>query len=63
MLIIESKECENIERALKTYKKKFEKTQILCILRERKTFTKPSVLRRQTIQRAKYRQQLLNAQK
>lgn len=63
MLIIESKECENIERALKTYKKKFEKTQILRILRERKTFTKPSVLRRQTIQRAKYRQQLLNAQK
>lgn len=63
MLIIDSKECENIERALKSYKKKFEKTQILRILRERKTFTKPSVLRRQTVQRAVYRQQILNAQK
>lgn len=63
MLIIGAKECENIERALKSYKKKFEKTQVLRILRERKTFTKPSVLRRQTVQRAVYRQQLLNSQK
>ena len=43
MLIIDSKDCENIDKALKKYKKKFEKAKILLQLRERQSFTKPSV--------------------
>ncbi|MBL7898566.1 MAG: 30S ribosomal protein S21, partial [Crocinitomicaceae bacterium] len=47
MLIIPIKEGENIERALKKYKKKYEKTGVLRQLRERQSFTKPSVVSRQ----------------
>ncbi len=43
MLIIDSKDCENIDKALKKYKKKFEKSKILLQLRDRQAFTKPSV--------------------
>ena len=35
MLIIDSKDCENIDKALKKYKKKFEKAKILLQLREK----------------------------
>ena len=48
------KEGESIERALKKYKKKFEKTGVLKQLRQRKQFTKKSVLRRQEIIKAEY---------
>ncbi|MCX8019633.1 MAG: 30S ribosomal protein S21 [Chitinophagaceae bacterium] len=58
MLIIDSKDCENIDKALKKYKKKFEKAKILIQLRERQAYTKPSVKRRNEIQRAIYRQKL-----
>ena len=44
MLIIPIKEGENIERALKKYKKKFEKTKVMLQLRERKQFEKPFCL-------------------
>ena len=54
MLQIPVKEGESIERALKKYKKKFEKTGVLKQLRERKQFTKKSVLRRQEIIKAEY---------
>lgn len=47
MLIIPVKEGENIERAIKKYKKKFEKTKVMRELRDRREFTKPSVSRRQ----------------
>ena len=43
MLIIDSKDCENIDKALKKYKKKFEKAKALMQLRERQSFTKPSI--------------------
>jgi small subunit ribosomal protein S21 len=43
MLIIDSKDCENIDKALKKYKKKFEKAKILLQLRERQAFIKPSI--------------------
>lgn len=56
MLIIDSKDCENIDKALKKYKKKFEKAKILTQLRERQSFTKPSVKRRTEILKAEYRQ-------
>lgn len=62
MLIIPVKEGENIERAIKKYKKKFEKTQTMRELRIRKEFTKPSVLRRQEIIRAAHKQRMIIAE-
>jgi small subunit ribosomal protein S21 len=58
MLIIDSKDCENIDKALKKYKKKYEKSRTLNQLRERQSFTKPSVRRRTEVLKAVYRQQL-----
>jgi small subunit ribosomal protein S21 len=58
MLIIDSKDCENIDKALKKYKKKFEKSRTLLQLRERQSFTKPSVKRRGEMLKAVYKQQL-----
>src|SRR5947208_3199747 len=49
MLIIDSKDCENIDKALKKYKKKFEKSKILLQLRERQSYMKPSVRRRNQV--------------
>jgi small subunit ribosomal protein S21 len=58
MIIVPVKEGENIERALKKFKRKFEKTGIVRELRSRKTFVKKSVLRRDEIKKAIYRQHL-----
>ena len=58
MLIIDSKDCENIDKALKKYKKKFEKSRVLLQLRERQAFIKPSVRRRTEVLKAVYKQQL-----
>lgn len=58
MLIIPIKEGENIERALKKYKKKFEKTNVMKQLRARKEFEKPSISRRQQVIRAAYKQRM-----
>jgi small subunit ribosomal protein S21 len=58
MLIIDSKDCENIDKALKKYKKKFEKSRVLLQLRERQAYTKPSVKRRGQVLKAVYKQQL-----
>lgn len=58
MLIIPVKEGENIDRALKRYKRKFIKTTIKNQLQTRKNFTKPSVKRRAQIQKAQYIQRL-----
>ncbi|MBL7854954.1 MAG: 30S ribosomal protein S21 [Cyclobacteriaceae bacterium] len=56
MLIINIKENESIDKALKRFKKKFEKTGVLKELRARTAFEKPSVKRRSEIIRAAYRQ-------
>ena len=58
MLIIDSKDCENIDTALKKYKKKFEKSRTLLQLRERQAFIKPSIRRRMEVLKAVYKQQL-----
>jgi small subunit ribosomal protein S21 len=58
MIIVPLKEGENIERALKKFKRKFEKTGTVKELRERQAFSKPSVKRRQTVKRAIYIQKL-----
>ncbi len=62
MLIIPVKEGENIERAIKKYKKKFEKTKVMRQLRGRKEFTKPSITRRQEKIKAAYRQRKASAE-
>ena len=54
MLIIPIKEGENIDRALKRYKRKFDKTGGMRQLRARKQFAKPSVKNRVKIQKAQY---------
>jgi small subunit ribosomal protein S21 len=56
MLIIDVKEGESIDRALKNYKRKFQRCGVLKELRNRKHFTKPSVKRRNEILKAEYRQ-------
>ncbi len=62
MLIIDSKDCENIDKALKKYKKKFEKSRVLLQLRERQAFIKPSIRRRTEMLKAVYKQQLNTGQ-
>jgi small subunit ribosomal protein S21 len=62
MLIIDSKDCENIDKALKKYKKKFEKSKTLLQLRARQAYTKPSVERRNQVLKAVYRQQIASGQ-
>lgn len=58
MLIINIKENESIDKALKRFKKKFEKTGILRELRSRTSYEKPSVKRRGQVLRAVYKQKL-----
>lgn len=58
MIIVPVKEGENVDKALKKYKRKFEKTGIMKELRERKAFKKPSVRRREEIIHAIYIQKL-----
>lgn len=62
MLIIPVKEGENIERTLKAYKKKFEKTNTMRQLRARQEFVKPSVIARQGKIRAIHTQKLKSAE-
>jgi small subunit ribosomal protein S21 len=46
MIIVPVKEGENIDRALKKFKRKFEKTGVIRELRSRQAYVKPSVRRR-----------------
>ena len=58
MIVVPVKEGENIERALKKFKRKFEKTGVVKELRARQQFDKPSVLNRLKRERAVYVQKL-----
>ncbi len=58
MIIVQVKEGENIERALKKFKRKFEKTGIVKELRSRQAFEKPSVTNRKKMIKAAYVQKL-----
>ncbi|HNR27037.1 MAG TPA: 30S ribosomal protein S21 [Bacteroidales bacterium] len=60
MIIVPVKEGENIERALKKFKRKFEKTGIVRELRSRQAFSKPSVTKRDQQKKAVYKQRLQN---
>jgi|TARA_B110000285_G_C15094256_1_gene600947 small subunit ribosomal protein S21 len=59
MLRIPVKEGENIERSIKKFKKKFERTGALKELRARKVFSKPSIKKREIMKKAVYRNQML----
>ena len=58
MIIVPVKEGENIERALKKFKRKAEKTGIIKEVRSRKQFNKPSVVKRVKMQHAIYMNKL-----
>ncbi len=58
MLIIPGKEGENIDRALKRFKRKFDKTGTMRQLRSRQQFVKKSVRKREQLQKAQYIQGL-----
>jgi len=60
MLKIQVKEGESIEKALKKFKKKFEKTGVVKELRERQKFTKKSVRLREAKIKAVYKEKLQN---
>ena len=58
MLIVPVKDGETIDKALKKYKRKFERAGILKELRRRKNFTKPSIERRAEILKAVYKEDM-----
>jgi len=60
MLIVTVKDGESIDKALKKYKRKFDRTGVVRQLRSRQQFTKPSVTKRQQRARAAYKQQMLS---
>ena len=62
MIIVPVKEGESIEKALKKFKKKFEKTGVVRELRDRQKFTKPSVRKRETRLKAIYKQKMQAAE-
>ena len=62
MIIVQVKENENIEKALKKFKRKFAKTGIVKELRARQAFEKPSVTNRKKMVKAIYVQKLRQAE-
>lgn len=61
MLIIKNEKGENIERMLKRYKRKFDRTKVIRQLRDREQFTKPSERKRAQLEKAKYVQKKFNS--
>lgn len=55
---VKVKDNESVERALKRFKKKYDKAQIKTEVRGRKNFEKPNVTRKREKQRAVYRQSM-----
>jgi small subunit ribosomal protein S21 len=58
MIIVPIKDNESIDRALKKFKKKFEKTGVIKQLRARQAFEKPSITRRTEVKKAIYKNTL-----
>ncbi len=58
MIVVPVKEGENIEKALKKFKRKFEKTGVVKELRNRQQYDKPSVIKRLKKEHAVYVQKL-----
>ena len=58
MIIINIKDGESLDKALKRFKKKFEKTGVMRELRSRQAYEKKSVARRNEVKKAIYKQGL-----
>lgn len=58
MIVVNVKENESIEKALKRFKKKFDKTGVIRELRRRQAFEKPSITRRTEVIKAAYKQRM-----
>ena len=58
MIVVNIKENESIEKALKRFKKKFDKTGVIRELRRRQAFEKPSISRRTEVIKAAYKQRM-----
>lgn len=57
MIIVDVQKYKSIEQALKIYKQKHNKIGVVQELRDRQTFTKPSIKRRTEVLKAKYVEQ------
>ena len=62
MIIVQIKEGENLEKSLKSFKKKFDRIGIVKELRARKVYNKPSIMRRQKELKAVLRQKYVESQ-
>ena len=62
MIVVPVKEGENIEKALKKFKRKFEMTGVVKELRARQQFDKPSVVKRLQREHAVYVQRMRDAE-
>lgn len=56
MIVIKVKEGESIDRALRRYKKKFERTGVLKNVREKMFYKKPSAAKKEMMKKAVNRQ-------
>ena len=54
MLVITNKDCDTVDKLLRKYKKKFDKSQTVKELRSRQAFIKPSIRRRKEVLKAIY---------
>ncbi|MFY8034193.1 MAG: 30S ribosomal protein S21 [Flexibacteraceae bacterium] len=61
MIVIQVKDNETIDKALKRFKKKFERTGVIRELRSRGAFEKPSITKRTQRLRAIYRTKMQSA--
>jgi small subunit ribosomal protein S21 len=57
MLIVEVRDNESIDQALKRFKRKFQQSKVMQQVRGRREFTKPSVKRRHEVLKAVYKEQ------
>lgn len=58
MIEVDVKDADSVDKALKQFKKKVEKSKVIQNLRERRHFTKPSVVRREQIKKAAYKERM-----
>jgi len=61
MIIVQIKEGENLEKSLKSFKKKFDRIGVVKELRARKIYNKPSIVRRQKKLKAVLRQKYIDS--
>ena len=61
MIIVQIKEGENLERSLKSFKKKFDRIGVVKELRGRKVYSKPSIVRREKKLKAVLRQKFIDS--